>query len=57
MKKDYARIRSCETGEIIKAYAGKDCHLPAGVYEMLDPVPGGCNIIGAGNETVKVTKK
>ena len=57
MKKDYARIRNRETGEITKAYAGKDCYLSAGVYEMLDPVPGGCNIIGAGNETVKVVKK
>ena len=55
--KKFARIRNRETGEIIKAYAGKDCYLSAGVYEMLDPVPGGCNIIGAGNETVKVVKK
>ena len=55
--KKFARIRNRETGEITKVYAGKDCPLPAGVYEMLDPVPGSCNIIGAGNETVKVTKK
>jgi len=55
--KKFARIRNRETGEITKAYAGQDTHLPAGVYEMLDPVPGGCNIIGAGNETVKVVKK
>ena len=57
MIKDYARIRNVETDEITKAYAGQDTHLPAGVYEMLDPVPGGCNIIGASNKTVKVTKK
>jgi len=58
MKKDYARIRSRETGKITKVYKEKRYILSSGIFEMLDPLPEGCELIGfRDGQAVKVTKK
>ena len=55
-KKDYARIRNVETGEIIKVYPRTALYLPAGIFEALDTITN-CSVYGVGKEKVKVVKK
>ena len=58
MSKDYARIRNRETGNITKVYKEKRYILSSGIFEMLDPLPDDCELIGfRDGQAVKVVKK
>ena len=56
MKKS-ARIKNCDTGEIIYIYGGQTLNLPEGLFELLDPLPTNASLIGSTQTKTQLVKE